>query len=58
MVSVNTEMNMMDKGENIAVTGLLYGLSLLFIIGNLIKYHQILLLSPTKEGSINWDGVR
>ena len=52
MVSVNIETNMVDKGENIAVTGLLYGVSLLFTFGNLVQYYQILLISSTKEGSI------
>ena len=57
MVSVNTEIHMVDKGDNTAVTGFLYGVSLLFVVGVLAHYCQILLISPTKERSFTWDGV-
>ena len=49
---------MVDNGENSVVTGLLYGLSLLLIMSNMVQYHHILQISSTKEGLINWDCVK
>ena len=49
---------MVDKGENRVVTGLIYGLSLLFIVSSMFQYCQILQISPSKDGLINRDCVK
>ena len=44
---------MVNRGENITVTGLLCGLYVLLIIYNMVHCHQVLQIIPTKEESIN-----
>ena len=51
-------MNMVDVGDNREVTGLLCKLSLLFMVFNMIRQHQILQILPTEEVLTNQERVR